>query len=254
MRGNDNLEYISHRKLLSSVRIIDNYEFPAYQCSVTKRSKVKIYTDGGCDVNPGGTGGWAFLIIPPGQDRVIERSGREERSTNNRMELTAALRALESLESSSEVELFTDSQYLARGMTQWIHNWVRSRWTLKDGSPVKNSDLWKRLSEASKRHRVTWTWVRGHKGDPYNVRVDRLVKEAIKGKIAAEVSSVEEMPSPPPEVKVIKRRGKPVAVAISVGAGAEGKTYRLPPMKVKVEHLQKLVEDLVAALREVEES
>jgi ribonuclease HI len=219
---------------------------------VKESSKIRIYTDGGCDVNPGGTGGWAFRILDG--DRAVERSGRVEGTTNNRMELTAAIRALEMLKVPSELELFTDSQYLARGMSEWIHGWIRRNWALKDGSPVKNDDLWKRLFELAKRHQVSWTWVRGHRDDTNNVRVDHLVKKAMKGELVGDGSSAEGVSSVPPKVELIKRRGKPIAVTISLKPGPTVQMDIVPKLKIEVEHLQKLVEDLIAALRETEES
>jgi ribonuclease HI len=215
-------------------------------------SNVKIYTDGGCDKNPGGTGGWAFRLVSG--DQVLEKSGRVENTTNNRMELLAAINALTALTKPSEVELFTDSQYLSRGMNEWIHGWLSKNWKLKDGSPVKNDDLWKQLYELDRKHKVTWTWIRGHADSPDNVQVDRLVKAAIKAKIAADNRSVSGRPLSSPVVKINKSKGKPTAVIISLEpvGGMQVDT----PVSFKIEPVQlpKLIEDLLAALRKIEES
>jgi len=213
-----------------------------------KPDRIKIYTDGGCDRNPGGTGGWAFRLMDG--DRAIERSGSAARSTNNRMELTAAIRALEMLDEfvpaaeSAEVEILTDSQYLARGMNEWIANWVRRNWALRDGSPVKNTDLWKQLLALANRHQVTWTWVQGHSDDPDNLRVDRLVQKVISHRSQQQAAKII---SAPAEVKLVKQRGEPISVTIAQ-KGVSAK------VSVGWAHLQKLIEDLVAALREGEES
>lgn len=137
--------------------------------------KVVIYTDGGCDPNPG-TGGWAAILRYG--DRLKELSGGEANTTNNRMEMTAAIVALESLKFPCEVELYTDSQYVQRGITEWIHGWKRKNWRRKSGE-VLNADLWRRLDEVAQRHQVRWQWVRGHAGDFYNERCDQLAAAAI---------------------------------------------------------------------------
>lgn len=134
-----------------------------------------IYTDGGCDPNPG-PGGWAALILQDGQKR--ELSGAEAYSTNNRMELTAAIRALRSLPEPAQVTLYTDSQYLQRGINEWMPNWLAKNWKASTGKPVLNQDLWKELLEALKPHQVRWQWVKGHAGNAYNTRVDALVHQA----------------------------------------------------------------------------
>lgn len=137
----------------------------------TLQPKVTIYTDGGCEPNPG-TGGWAAVLLTPDGER--ELSGGERATTNNRMELTAAIRALESLSERHTVELFTDSEYLQKGITLWIHNWIRKNW--KD---VKNPDLWQRLHAATQRHDIHWRWVKGHAGHRYNERCDQLAMTEI---------------------------------------------------------------------------
>ena len=135
---------------------------------------VTIYTDGGCDPNPG-RGGWAALIQADG--KTIELSGCDPKSTNNRMELTAAIQALKALKEPSKVTLFTDSQYLQRGIEEWMPGWLRKNWRGSNG-PVLNQDLWKELLAAEKPHDVTWRWIKGHSGNRFNARVDTLVHQA----------------------------------------------------------------------------
>ena len=135
---------------------------------------VEIYTDGGCDPNPG-PGGWAVLLRYGKQE--IELSGAEADTTNNRMELTAALQALLALTVPSQVELFTDSEYLKRGVTEWLPDWRRRNWRRKGGS-LANVDLWQALDQAMQPHQIEWRWVRGHAGNRQNQRVDRLVQRA----------------------------------------------------------------------------
>jgi ribonuclease HI len=137
---------------------------------------VTIYTDGACSGNPG-PGGWAALLIYKGQEREV--AGGEAQTTNNRMELTAAIMALEALSRSCTVDLFTDSQYVRDGITKWLHNWKARGWRTADKKPVKNEDLWRRLDEARNRHQVVWHWVRGHADDPLNHRVDALAVAAM---------------------------------------------------------------------------
>ncbi len=136
---------------------------------------VIIYTDGGCRPNPG-TGGWAAILTYRGH--VKEMSGGENNTTNNRMELTAAVEALHALKRSSQVELYTDSQYLKRGITEWLPAWKRRGWVRKDGE-LKNEDLWKRLDRLAGKHQIEWKWVRGHAGDAMNERCDQLAQAAI---------------------------------------------------------------------------
>lgn len=139
---------------------------------------VVAYTDGACRGNPG-PGGWAALLEWNGHERLL--SGNAEQTTNNRMELTAAIRALEAIRRASTVLLHTDSQYLRQGITEWLPRWQRNGWRTADGRPVKNQDLWLALASATARHRVEWRWVRGHAGDPRNERVDRAARAAIDG-------------------------------------------------------------------------
>jgi ribonuclease HI len=138
---------------------------------------VVIHTDGACSGNPG-PGGWGALLASSGREKEI--SGGEPATTNNRMEITAAIMALEALKVPSRVELHTDSKYLRDGITKWLHNWKRNGWRTADKKPVKNDDLWKRLEAAAERHEVDWRWVKGHDGDPGNERADQLAADAVK--------------------------------------------------------------------------
>ena len=138
--------------------------------------EVTVFTDGACRDNPG-PGGWAAIVDENGERRELH--GAEAKTTNNRMELMAVIRALESLLQPSQVRVVTDSQYVALGMTRWIHSWRRKGWKTASGSPVKNRDLWQMLWDRAEKHRLTWEWVRGHDGHPENERVDALAKEAI---------------------------------------------------------------------------
>ena len=134
---------------------------------------VGIHTDGACLGNPG-PGGWAALLRYRGREREI--SGGEALTTNNRMELMAAIMALETLGEACEVVLHTDSQYVRQGITEWMPNWIRRNWRTAGGAAVKNRDLWERLHAACHRHRIDWRWVKGHSGDPDNDRVDQLAR------------------------------------------------------------------------------
>lgn len=135
--------------------------------------KVEIWTDGACSGNPG-PGGWG-AVITAGTHRK-ELSGGEPDTTNNRMELTAAIMALEALTRPCSVELHTDSQYVRGGVTGWIHGWKKNGWRTADRKPVKNVELWQRLDAAQARHEVVWRWVMGHAGDPMNERADDLAR------------------------------------------------------------------------------
>jgi len=137
--------------------------------------KVVIYTDGGCKPNPG-PGGWAALLMSDANSK--ELSGGDRKTTNNQMELTAAIEALEALKEPCEVELYTDSQYLKNGITSWMANWKRNGWKTASKKPVKNRDLWVRLDEATTRHKITWKWVKGHSDNEHNERVDQLATAA----------------------------------------------------------------------------
>ena len=139
------------------------------------------YTDGACSGNPG-PGGWGALLIARDADRVLrerELSGGEALTTNNRMELTAAIAALEALERPATITVVTDSAYLRDGVTRWIHGWKRNGWRTAAGPPVKNEDLWRRLDAAAARHHVAWDWVKGHGGHVENERADALARAAM---------------------------------------------------------------------------
>ena len=138
--------------------------------------EVEIYTDGACSGNPG-PGGWAALLQAAGRER--ELTGAEPHTTNNRMELMAALRALEALKRSCRVVIHTDSTYLQQGMNAWLENWKRNGWKTARKEPVRNADLWRALDAACERHQVEWRWVRAHAGNPGNERADRLAREAM---------------------------------------------------------------------------
>lgn len=137
---------------------------------------VKIYTDGACRSNPG-PGGWGALLRYQGRER--ELYGAEPNTTNNRMELMAAISALETLKHPCKIILSTDSLYLKQGVTEWLPNWIKRDWKTAAGKPVKNIDLWQRLLKAMAPHRIQWEWVRGHSGHPENERADRLANRAI---------------------------------------------------------------------------
>lgn len=134
---------------------------------------VEIHTDGACLGNPG-PGGWAALLRHNGRER--ELAGGEAQTTNNRMELLAAIMALEALKAPCEVVLSTDSQYVQKGIGEWLPNWIRRGWKTAGGDPVKNQDLWQRLHAAAKPHKVQWKWVKGHAGHVENERVDKLAR------------------------------------------------------------------------------
>ena len=139
------------------------------------RKNVDIHTDGACLGNPG-PGGWAALLRWRGSER--ELAGGEADTTNNRMELMAAIAALEALKEACDATLHTDSQYVRQGITEWMPNWIRRGWKTAGGDPVKNRDLWERLHAANAKHKVDWRWVKGHAGDPDNERVDQLARAA----------------------------------------------------------------------------
>jgi len=133
--------------------------------------EVEIFTDGACKGNPG-PGGWGAVLRSNGKER--ELSGGEALSTNNRMELMAAIEALNALKRPCHVQLYTDSNYVRDGITKWIHGWRRNGWKTADKKPVKNAELWQALVEATEPHRIDWHWVKGHSGHPENERADAL--------------------------------------------------------------------------------
>ncbi len=136
------------------------------------------YTDGACSGNPG-PGGWGVLLVARENGVVAktrELKGGEAMTTNNRMELLAAISALEALKRGTAITVITDSAYVKNGVTEWIHAWKRKNWRTAGGSPVKNVELWQRLEEAQARHRVDWQWIKGHAGHPENERADELAR------------------------------------------------------------------------------
>lgn len=138
---------------------------------------VVIYADGACRGNPG-PGGWGVLLRARGAEK--ELFGGEPETTNNRMELTAVIRGLETLRRRCAVRVYTDSQYVQKGISEWIHDWKRRGWRTADRKPVKNADLWQRLDDLARGHRIEWFWVRGHAGHPENERADALANRGIE--------------------------------------------------------------------------
>lgn len=143
---------------------------------------VTIYTDGACRGNPG-PGGWGALLSYDGHDR--ELCGGEEKTTNNRMELMAAIEALNALSRSCHVALYTDSNYVRQGITQWMHNWKKNGWKTAAKKPVKNAELWRALDQACQRHEIEWHWVKGHAGNAGNEAADALANRGIDEMVAA---------------------------------------------------------------------
>jgi ribonuclease HI len=149
-------------------------------------TSLKIYTDGGCSGNPG-PGGWAYVIVTEtfqGEKIAAQEQGGEKNTTNNRMELTAVISALRALKKSDDVPrkatVYTDSQYVQKGITEWISNWKRNAWRTSDKKPVKNQDLWMELDSLAGEFSLVWEWVRGHAGIEYNELCDRMTQEAIR--------------------------------------------------------------------------
>ena len=140
--------------------------------------KITVYTDGSCEPNPG-PGGWAAIILD-GKEQIVLK-GFEKQSTNNRMELTAALEALRHIDPAKPVILYTDSQYLKNGVEKWLKDWKARNWKRR-GGPLLNVDLWKQISEVIEKRKITWRWVKGHNGNPYNERVDRLAHQMMKSR------------------------------------------------------------------------
>jgi ribonuclease HI len=137
---------------------------------------IKIYTDGACSGNPG-KGGWGALIQEHNNETKI--NGSEQNTTNNRMELTAVIKALELFEKSVEIEIYTDSKYVMQGITEWIKNWKNNQWKTSQKKDVKNKDLWVLLDQASEKHIIKWNWVKGHAGDYGNETADKLATQAV---------------------------------------------------------------------------
>ena len=144
--------------------------------------ETRIYTDGGCSGNPG-PGAWAYILLGPEGQK--QNAGFDPQTTNNRMELLAVIEALQAVRErpdpgSAEIQLFTDSQYVKNGISDWIHNWKRNGWKTRSKKPVKNQDLWRKLLSLSSSMHVQWRWLQGHAGDRYNEACDRLVRETIR--------------------------------------------------------------------------
>jgi ribonuclease HI len=145
--------------------------------SESRADPVLIYADGACKGNPG-RGGWGALIRTGATER--ELFGGEPQTTNNRMELTAVIRALEALQHASTVEVYTDSQYVQKGISEWLSDWKRRGWRTADKKPVKNLDLWQQLDRLAAAHRIAWHWVKGHAGHPENERADALANRGVE--------------------------------------------------------------------------
>ena len=140
------------------------------------KKRIEIYTDGACSGNPG-PGGWGAILRFQGKEK--ELSGGQPSTTNNQMELQAAIEALKALKEPCVVDLYTDSQYLRQGITQWIHNWKRNGWKTSDKKPVKNQELWTELDALVQTHSINWHWLKGHAGHPENERCDELARNEI---------------------------------------------------------------------------
>jgi ribonuclease HI len=164
--------------------------------------EITIYTDGGADPNPG-AGGWAAILIDPASGKARELSGGEPVATNNRMELTAAIRALEALKQRCRVHLFTDSLYLRKGITEWLPGWIARGWRRKEGV-LQNEDLWRRLAELIQEHQIRWDWVKGHAGNRWNERADELATLEIRKQRAGRAAAAP-APGEPPEAEVFLR-------------------------------------------------
>lgn len=143
----------------------------------TQNSKIQIYTDGACSGNPG-KGGWGAILMYG--NHLKEISGAKAHTTNNRMELTAVIKALETLKKPCVIDIFTDSQYVKNGITIWIHGWKKKGWKASNKKPVKNEDLWKELDKLQEKHSIEWHWVKGHADNEFNNLADHLATEAIK--------------------------------------------------------------------------
>jgi len=148
-------------------------------------ASLKIYTDGGCSGNPG-PGGWAYVMVLKnyqGEQIIAQRKGAEGDTTNNRMELTAVIKALRALKRMDKIPnravVYTDSQYVQRGITEWIHAWKENSWKTSDKKPVKNQDLWNELDTLAGEFKITWKWVRGHAGNEYNELCDEMTQAAV---------------------------------------------------------------------------
>jgi ribonuclease HI len=150
--------------------------------------RVMLFTDGACSGNPG-PGGWAFVLRHPASGKEIERAGADRATTNNRMELTAVIEGLRELSKPSSVDLMSDSQYVLKGLEQWLEAWKRRGWKTASKKPVKNEDLWRILDELASSHEINFHWIRGHTGHPENERCDELAVEAYRRLIKADKSA-----------------------------------------------------------------
>ena len=139
--------------------------------------KIQIYTDGACSGNPG-PGGWAAVLIHGKNLKTV--SGQERDTTNNRMELLSVIKSLEILNQLCEIELYSDSQYVIKGITKWIYNWRKKNWRGSNKKPIKNKDLWQKLDKLSQKHKIKWLWIEGHIGKKINEQVDKMAKAEIK--------------------------------------------------------------------------
>jgi ribonuclease HI len=151
------------------------------QSETSSLKHIIIYTDGACSGNPG-PGGWGVVLIY--KDTIKEISGSDPQTTNNRMELMAAIQGLTALTTRCRVDIYTDSSYVKDGITKWIHNWKKNNWCGSDKKPVKNIDLWEQLDELVPQHDTSWHWVRGHNGDRFNTQADQLAVNACKAQIS----------------------------------------------------------------------
>ena len=138
---------------------------------------IKIYTDGSCLKNPG-NGGWAAIINI--NDEIIKISGSDKNTTNNKMELMAPIKALQEIKEPQPIEIYTDSQYVKLGITDWVHKWIKNNWLTSKKEPVKNKELWMQLYELNKSHEIKWIWVKAHAGNTLNEEVDLLARQAAK--------------------------------------------------------------------------
>ena len=149
---------------------------------MNQSGELKIYTDGGCSGNPG-PGGWAYVIISGEEEIIAKEMGSQKETTNNRMELTAVIEALRAIKNkktpTNNITVYTDSQYVQKGISEWIQNWKRNSWRTKDKKPVKNRELWIELDSLASEFHITWEWVKGHDGNRFNELCDRMTQEAI---------------------------------------------------------------------------
>ena len=182
VKPHDPIAYLRRLRFHQGVRSIAHL-WPRGSPMSAKATAVEIFTDGACSGNPG-PGGWGAILRSGGHRKEI--NGGEEHTTNNRMELMAAISALEALKKPSKVDLHTDSEYVKNGITPWIHDWKSNGWRTADKKPVKNAELWQRLEQALERHDVKWHWVKGHAGHPENERADELAREGMKPFLALE--------------------------------------------------------------------